>query len=312
MKSEERHRLQENELERVGQQAKAWFEQHGMKVLIGVCAVAIVAAIAFYAMRSMEASSARGWAELRTAMLADQQSDYPTELLTVWRNYPNAPVGAWAVLHSAELRLQRFSFQQFEDRGQSDLELSNDDPQAPGVVEQFRAALTHPASPDDVQERALYGLATTLEILSDGSKEKTEEVIDVYQRLLDRFGDGVYAPIATRRIEQLEQEGTTEFYAWFRDQNPNPDDEIDRGPTDGFGGTLPAIPSDLRLKPELATSDTETTEPSGPALVAPGSGDSEPGGEDPAGDDETTPDTEGGEPSGSETPAPESSDSESP
>lgn len=259
MKSDEQH-LNENELERVSQQAAKWFEKHGMKVVIGVCAVAIVAAIVWYVSRSMKAAAARGWTELRSALVEDQQDQYPNALQTVAKNYPKSAVGAWALLHAAEMRLERFAFVQFDDRGASDIELSNEDP--PGAEQQFRAVLVHPGTTAEIRERALYGLATTLETLSGGD---TKEALETYRALLNEFPESVYKVVVERRIEELEKEEASEFYAWFRNQNPNPDDP-DRQPQDGGTSTLPDIPMDLRLR-DTSTASSDDSPGTGPSLT---------------------------------------------
>jgi hypothetical protein len=265
MKSEEKHRLQENELERLGQSFAKWLEQHGLKVLAGVCGLLVVLAIGFYVWRSWSDASSRGWGELRTALATNNPEEL--KLVAASATHENTVVGAWARLHESELRLQDNLYQQFVERSRSDAELGE-------AITGFKEVSTHPAATAEMRERALYGLASAQEATSNGDNA---EAIATYKLLLRDFPKSIYQPIVERRIDVLESDEGQAFYTFFQKQQPAPDDPIvlpddDRGDT---GAPLGEIPADLELlDPKL----------DGPALGTPD--DTKPG-DDPAETDPT-------------------------
>jgi hypothetical protein len=88
MKSEHRHELQTNELGRYADQTVAFFQEHGNKVMMWVCAASLVLAAGIYWRRSSNVTESSAWSQYSTARNADEYSD-------VWKNYKNSPICGW-------------------------------------------------------------------------------------------------------------------------------------------------------------------------------------------------------------------------
>jgi hypothetical protein len=100
---------------------------------------------------------------------------------------------------------------------------------------------------DLIQERRLFGLARCLETLAgvDVSQEKAgenvkgvDDAIGAYELFLQRYPDSIFASLAENRIAALKTGRAQDFYAWYREQNPNPED-LETPKDGGSPGSLP-------------------------------------------------------------------------
>ena len=255
MKSEERHRLQETELEKWGRHARESWESfvkgYGKSVFIGVAVACLVAVIVIWWTISSSAAKEQRW----TAMLAANSAE---DFAEVAGKYPSDPVGEWARLKEAEQSLN------------TGIQLSPINRQG-SVSELVKAheAFTKLAGTksDLIEERRLFGLARCLETLAGVDVGKSGEnvkgvdkAVEAYERFVDQFSDSIYRPFAEERIKDLKTKRAKEFYAWFREQNPNPEDI--KLPEDGkprSPGELPFghPPISPKFPPKTATPATE-------------------------------------------------------
>jgi hypothetical protein len=67
-------------------------------------------------------------------------------------------------------------------------------------------------APQEIRERALIGLARTLESMSDGSED---DAIKAYETFVKEFPKSEYQADAQSRIGILKSGHGQEFYAWF-------------------------------------------------------------------------------------------------
>lgn len=245
MKSEERHRLKENELGRVVQTTGSVLERYATTIVFCVCAALLVAAAVVWWIRQSTASSAAAWTLLENAESVD-------DFGSVAEKFKNTPAGDWAKLRESEANLKSGGDVLFTDR-----ELANTDLKR--AREGFEQLMASASTSPMVRERAAWGMARCLESTSDGD---TTKAIEAYQRLLNDFPDTIYKPFAEDRIAALKTGGTKEFYAWFSKQNPKP---ADIRPKDGAVKN----PLDQFLPPAAATEgdgktkgDETTTPPS--------------------------------------------------
>uniref|UniRef100_A0A7C4LLT1 Tetratricopeptide repeat protein n=1 Tax=Schlesneria paludicola TaxID=360056 RepID=A0A7C4LLT1_9PLAN len=218
MKSEHRHELQQNELGKLTRKLLPWFEEHGMQVVWGLIAVLLVAGGAMWWTSTATSAGAAGWTKL--ARLSGEET--PDELTDVADKYGDTLAGVWARLRTAELNLENGVLAAFSDRelALADLERAKND------FEKVLAAKVDP--PENVKQRALLGLARTLEALCDGD---TAPVIEAYERLLKQYPQSIYKEQVERRIKELKSPSAREFYAWFHAQKPKPPEF--RKPQDG-------------------------------------------------------------------------------
>ena len=248
MKSEERHRLQANELQQVVKTTGSLLERHATTIVAVVCGVMLVAAASIWWMRQSTATSSAAWTLLENAQSVD-------DFGSIAEKYKNTPAGDWAKLRESEANLRSGSDVLFTDRDLANTDLKR---AREGFEQLMASASTDPA----VRERAVWGLARCLESTSDGDTTKATEA---YQRLLNDFPETIYKPFAEDRISALKTGGTKEFYAWFSKQNPKPadirpKDGAAKSPLDPFLPPAAAGDAGGKLKGEESTTPAPKTD----------------------------------------------------
>jgi hypothetical protein len=139
-----------------------------------------------------------------------------TGLDRVSEDYSNNEVGDWARLVGADLRLASGCDQLFGNKVEAGQELQK-------AMEGYVAVL-EVSKESSTRERATFGLARTYEAMagtrqSQGELKKAEEK---YQEVVDKWGEGVYAKPAKRRLKDLARKATREFYDQFAAYDPKP------------------------------------------------------------------------------------------
>src|SRR5579871_5366642 len=205
MKSEQRHELQTNELSKLADRMGNLFETYYNQILWTVVGVLLVGAGYTFWSRTTRNAEASAWTEISSCRT-------PEDFADVVRKHPNTTTAAWARLHEADLLLSSGIHDVFSSR-----EKANKDLQRAKTV--FEEIVNSSSTPDTVRERALFGLARTLESTSDGDEGPS---VKAYQTLLDKFPATVYKTEAQNRIEALKTSGAQSFYTWFHQQKPEP------------------------------------------------------------------------------------------
>lgn len=217
MKSEHRHELKTNELERIasewGHTAERYVQDNWMLLAVAVVAIAIGAGGLVYWRSSSGVAGQQGWREFASA---NKASDFGN----IADKFPGTAAGSWARLMEGEIELSSGVRSSFTDRaaGRSDLKKAQ---------ENFEKLIADKATPSDVMERALFGLARAKEALPDknlGPSKIDDAAIEIYQRLLTEFPITIYKDYAESRIAALKTGTAQDFYAWFEQQNPKPAD----------------------------------------------------------------------------------------
>jgi hypothetical protein len=204
MKSEERHQLLTNDLGVEIERTVGFFERH-FGLLIGlICAALLLVGAVFWFNRTVESESSGGWTLLNSAQNLE-------EMGTVIDKFKGKPPAQWAQLIVAETNLKNAMPLMFSNR-----ELALTDIKA---ARQTFESLLQEKTDDMIRERALWGLALSLETTSDGS---TSKVIDAYSQLMKEFPETIFKVVAEDRISTLKKDGPKEFYAWFSKENPKP------------------------------------------------------------------------------------------
>lgn len=221
MKSEHRHELAENDLSKLIKRGLDAIEPYQNQILIGMLAVTVVVVGGVVLTRSSSQERTAGLARL---VMCETAEDY----LNLADEFEGAVAGQWARLMAAEEYLREGVRLSLSDRSQSIDRLEE-------AQSLYETLLQDQSVPSAVREKALYGLAMTLESLSDGD---TTAAIAAYRKLLEEFRDSRYRRLANERIEVLQTGRAQEFYAWFHAQSPSPDDRpLPRDfPPDLFGG----------------------------------------------------------------------------
>jgi len=217
MKSEHRHELKTNELERIasewGHSTERYIQDNWMLLAVAVAVILLGAGGVVYWRSSSGSAGQQGWREFASAAKA---ADYGN----VADKYSGSAPEAWARLLEGEMELNSGIRSSFTDRsaGRSDLQKAQ---------ENFEKLIADKATPSDVMERALFGLARAKEALppKDLSPSKINDgAIETYQRLVTEFPISIYKNYAEARIAALKTGTAQDFYAWFEKQNPKPVD----------------------------------------------------------------------------------------
>jgi hypothetical protein len=226
MKSEHRHELKTNELERIasdwGHASEQYVQQHTNQLIAAAVVVIAIVIGAIYWRTAAGSYVSQGW-----RALSDAQST--ADFGTVADKYAGTKVAPWARLQEGEAELSSGVRALFTDRdaGRSDINKA---------AENFEKLINDKSTPDDVVDRALFGLARCREAVPPkGTSPGTinNPAIEVYERLLKR--DTPYKQLAEQRITALRTATDQDFNAWFALQNPKPADR--------------AMPKDLSIPP---------------------------------------------------------------
>ena len=229
MKSEHRHELQTNDLSKLIDRIGPFFEVYGNRILLGLAAAILLLAGGVWWSKTSTERVASAWAELLG-------SGTPEELFAVAEDHEGTTAAGWARLQAAEGYLFQGLQTMFTHRSAAVAELEK-------AKEAFSALLADKGISDRVRERALIGLARTLETLSG---RDTQPAIGAYEKFVAEFPDSIYAEMAGERAKALKTGGAQEFYAWFAEQNPQPEDRSlpQDGPQDAAAQGTSTVPTD--------------------------------------------------------------------
>lgn len=258
MKSEERHDLAQNELAKLFDRWATKIDPYANQILIGVCAVALVAAGVIYWVRTNQVTQAVGWSELMDASSAEEYAN-------VADDFAGTTVEHWARTRASWGNLRDGIRLSISDRAASNERLEE-------AREGFDKLLASADAPVEAREQSMMGLALTLESQSSGD---TEPAITAYENLLREFPETRYAKQAKERIDELKTGESQQFYAWFSKETPSPASRPQ--PNDGnpfgaaglggggdnpFGLDLDALKKRLDSGDDTAGETPETTDES--------------------------------------------------
>jgi len=207
------HAPNQTALERQLNKGLSQMGQYASQILIACVVIAIVLVAIFLWRRASHSRDVAAWT-------AFSESRSPEDYLAIADKHSSADVGSWARLEAGKLYLQEGLSQALVNRESSDASLKK-------AQLAFETLLNQKTSPVESRQEALYGLATTLEALSDGD---SKSALEAYESLLKEFPNSPHKLWAESRIEQLKTGDAQSFYAWFRKQNPKPADRP--GPKD--------------------------------------------------------------------------------
>lgn len=292
MKTERRHELENNELAEWLTVTIERVRPYSRALLAGVIAVAVLIFGMGFVRQRRATQRTEAWNAFFTAVNT-MQTEPLNEVVT---QYAGSEVGLWAELRLADLQLAEGTDLLFTNR--------------PAALDELRSAEEHYTSVRDqadnpeVRERALMGLARSLEALN-----RLDDAQAAYRQVTEDYPEGLFAPTAQQRLADLERQGTKEFYDWFATQDPRPASETSLGP----GGNQP----DFNF--ESLPDDSSSLLPSGGAIpgdtggavldlgsgsAEPSASTTEPGASEPAATppNEATPPGEPATPEGAATP----------
>jgi len=216
MKTERRQELNTNVLaDWLGQRITA-IAPFG-RAITGFVFIGVVLAFVFFFLDAQNRTSREAnWTAYFSATTAE-------DLIGVVDEQEENVVDIWARQAAADLYLAEGGEFLFDNRREDPLKKAKENYQI--VAEK--------ATDDTLKRRALFGLAQACEALNELDEAKQK-----YQKIIDNksWSDTVVRELADRRLKNLGNESTQEFYQWFFAQGPrSPLQE----PTSGGGGQPP-------------------------------------------------------------------------
>jgi tetratricopeptide (TPR) repeat protein len=205
MKSEERHKLQQNELADL---IAKWFQilKPYQNIIYGSLIVILVAGLLLVWQNHKSAGS---------LMAANDEffrgviSMNTTDLYKVIEDHPDSRIAPAAALMAADIHLQQGTFLRFQNKATANQELQQ-------AVEWYGKTLASEHQ-GMLFDQALYGLARAKESLGE-----LKPASKFYQQLVETNPDGVYGRLARQRLEDLKRPSIKEFYDKFADYDPKP------------------------------------------------------------------------------------------
>ncbi|MDP7276827.1 MAG: hypothetical protein QF363_15200 [Planctomycetaceae bacterium] len=154
----------------------------------------------------------------------------------------NEVVRSWAKLKEAEAQLSRGLVAAYKKGDEPGIEKS-DRFGRNNEIEEAKEAFEKLAGSSDrlLQERALYGVAVSSEVLCDGTKDSIDQVIAAYSAL-GKSSDFYRSLAEQRKTELGNGDEARSFYRWFSVIEARPEEpKVEPPPAAGTGTTSGAI-----------------------------------------------------------------------
>jgi hypothetical protein len=238
--NDRRNELNETEIGKGLDRINQAIEPHSKTIVLGL--VVLVALAIGWALYSSEQTGKRS---LSTFQLINAAGEGDAEnLQRVTSTFPDTLAAGWASLFRGDETFGSGVQQLFQDRDAALAELET-------AEEAYRKAKSLGGDALLIS-RANLGVAKVAE-----ARGESEKAIDAYREVIASGESDQMKEYAESRIEVLKRKDTTEFLAWFNEQDFAPA-EPSLPPSLPGMGTLPGLP-DLKL-PELTLSSGEGDE----------------------------------------------------
>ncbi|MCL4207101.1 MAG: hypothetical protein KJ000_31860 [Pirellulaceae bacterium] len=226
MKSQHRHELQTNELADTLGVYMQRIQPYARQIGLGILAVLVLVVVGIYANNQRLARAGAGWSDYFQAFA---QRD-PKALGEVARLHSGNPAALWAEQAAGDILLATGAGQMFSDRDEAETSLRS-------AEKHYKAVEQAAARQPMLLNRARYGLAQTYETLAEIEKAR-----GYYEKVFQAEGNSSLGRDAKGRFDDLSQNSTERWYAWFERQEPPQ-------PESGAGGFDPNVPDDLDFLP---------------------------------------------------------------
>lgn len=219
MKSEERHRLEQNVLADWLGQWIVRIKPYLVTLLIAAVALAAVAGLTMWWMTNSARGSAEAWDRLYAAL----EEGNASKLEAMNEDFKGTNVGQWGAVLGADLRLNNGSRLLADKKPEAFGELDR-------AVKGYTSVLER-ARDGEIRARAYFGRAGAYEALAGtpGRQTDRDNALADYEKLLETDPDGAFAKTAQERIALLKAPATAEFLARFVDYKPQPTPSVTGG-----------------------------------------------------------------------------------
>lgn len=209
MKSEDRHKMQRNELAdwlaKTIEQAKP----HSNLIFLVVVLTLVLCSAAMWWTRQSADRDAVAWADYDRAAASGD----PKNLDEIGDLHPGTEVAQWAAVAAGDAYLGTGCQELFTNKSAASAALQD-------AVDHYRSVQEQADTPE-LLERASFGLARAYEALA-GVQGDLAKAKEAYREVVDRWPDGAYSEMAAQRLEDLGREDTEAFYDKFAQFTPQP------------------------------------------------------------------------------------------
>jgi tetratricopeptide (TPR) repeat protein len=216
MKSEERHRLEQNALADWLGQVILSIKPYGSTILVVAVALTLVLAVTSWWRRSSAQGNEAAWEKFYTALRNATNSGDPRPLKQVADGQMGTAVGHWAAVAAADIHLVRGTREVFTRRSDAIDELKR-------AVEAYSTVLDE-SRDQRLRARAYFGRARAHEAMAGAGdvRGNLEKAIADYEQVRKTEADGAYAKLAAERLKQLQSPETRLFYEKLAAYQPPP------------------------------------------------------------------------------------------
>jgi predicted negative regulator of RcsB-dependent stress response len=255
MKSEERHKLQQNELADWLSRVYGVIKPYANAILAVILLAVVIGGLWYWWNHQSRSEASAGWDQLFAAV----ESNQVTEIGKIAEQNPNNELGLWATVMAGDLHLANGCHDLFTNKAVASQDLQK-------ALDEYTKVRSETRNPL-LRERAIFGLARTYEALSGTrqSQGELDKAIKNYQELVNDWKDGAYYTLAKDRLEDLTSSDGKKFYDQFAHYDPQPKFSPPLAAPSFDSKTLqeqtPAAPAGLDIKfPEIGKNLGKSTE----------------------------------------------------
>jgi hypothetical protein len=249
MKSEERHKLQQNSLAEWLNQTFTAIKPYQNAILAVMIVLILAMFFAFWWSSESAAQSGRTWTAFFTAF----NENNPAALEKVADDNPSSRAAPVADIVAADLQLAQGCNMLFVNKPTANQQLNK-------AVELYQLVITRSSS-STLRAQATLGLAKALEALG-----KLPEATSTYSQVKTDWPDTVFDQMASRRLDDLKRISTKELYDKFARFEPRPSfnqpqksrSDLEKIPDEGPVYNTPGVKSGLDVD-EKKTPTTDGT-----------------------------------------------------
>ena len=212
MKTEERHKLQQNELADWLGRILTVIKPYTNAILAVALLVVVIVALSSWWNRQSASEASGAWEQIYRALGANN----PAQLDKIVEDNPGTEVAQWAAALSGDIHLAAGCQQLFTNKSTASQDLQKAVDSYTKVGDEARLST--------LRERATFGLARAYEATcgTRQSQGELQKAIKNYEELVKNWPDGAYAPLAKNRLDQLKSPAAKRFYDKFAQFDPQP------------------------------------------------------------------------------------------
>lgn len=212
MKSEERHKLQENALAK----SLVGVMERVAPYMNAILAVLLLVIVVFGVMKWWRSQSATAAANAWDDLYAAVGANDPAALDRVVEQNQGTEVAYWAAVLSGDIHLASGCQDLFSNKATATQELRK-------AVEKYQLVRSESRTAC-LRERATFGVARAYESLAGTRQSEGElpKAIQAYEEVVKNWPKGAYATAAQERIDDLKNPKIKSFYDKFAQYDPQP------------------------------------------------------------------------------------------